>query len=141
MDSATSNTPSTPQKTHHLDRDTRREILLLHSIKWRPQQIYDHYKGSVTHSQIQWTLRCNKGTPKKRSGRPPKLSESQIDELQAFITSSKKARRMSYKNLAEHFKFNEDPTTKVYTGADSIKRVLKRRGYSRRITLQIPPTS
>lgn len=48
---------------------------------------------------------------------------------------------MSYKNLAEYFKFNEDLTTKVYTGADSIKRALKRRGYSRRIALRKPPIS
>jgi hypothetical protein len=42
---------------------------------------------------------------------------------------------------AEYFKFSEDQTTKVYTGADSIKYALKRSGYSCRIALQKPPIS
>lgn len=46
---------------------------------------------------------------------------------------------MSYQALADHFKFNQDPTTQLYTGPDAIKRCLKRRGYSRRIALRKPP--
>jgi hypothetical protein len=33
------------------------------------------------------------------------------------------------------------PDSKIYTGPGSIKRVLKRRGYSRRIALREPPIS
>jgi hypothetical protein len=134
MDSTASITPSTPWKTQHLDHDTRCEILFLHSIKWHPHQIYDHYKCHTLTNTVDTS--CNKGTPKKRRRRPTKLLAEQGDKLEAFIAALKKTRRMSYQALVDHFKFNQDLTNSLYTDTEAIKRCLQRRGYSHRIALR-----
>ena len=89
--------PIRPPKATHLTRDQRRDIQLLHSIGWSYSQI--HRQTKATLNQIRTTI--VKATPRKRSGRPPLLTQSQVEELVEFVCASSTNRRMSYQKLAE----------------------------------------
>jgi hypothetical protein len=45
-----------------------------------------------------------KAIPRKRVGRPAKLTDAQTDTLEAFVTSSQITRKMSYQALTDHFR-------------------------------------
>ena len=118
-------TPSSPPTyAKHLNRDQRRDILLLRSIGHTYTSIHRHLGHSI--GQIQTACRnAEHPTPKKRKGRPGKLSFEQIDRLESYLCSSKDTRRMPYKALAEACELNATE--------DTIRRALKKRGYSRRV--------
>jgi ketohexokinase/beta-glucosidase len=73
-------------------------------------------------------------TPRKRPGRPPVLSEEQIDEIELFVVSSKTGRLMSYLELSVQF-------SEFQVGPEAIRSALRRRGYKRYIARQKPPLS
>ncbi len=89
----------------------------------------------ITHRQVRYAMNTTKLTPKKSSGRNPLLSSAQIDEVEAYITSSQEGRQMPYFEVANvvfpHFGVSE----KV------IEREMKKRGYTRRIAASKPPFS
>ncbi|KAI0999250.1 hypothetical protein K3495_g8947 [Podosphaera aphanis] len=74
-------------------------------------------------------------SPKNSTGRPPVLSNSQVDEIETFVFSSPENRQMSYLRLANfvfrHFGVSE----KV------IRREMKKRGYTRQVAAAKPPLS
>jgi ketohexokinase/beta-glucosidase len=49
-------------------------------------------------------------TPKKAPGQPPKLSEEDVDDIIAFISSSKKNRRMPFYRLCQELDLPVGPT-------------------------------
>ncbi|KAI0997055.1 hypothetical protein K3495_g11132 [Podosphaera aphanis] len=89
----------------------------------------------ITHRQVRYAMNTTKLTPKISSGRNPSLSSAQIDEVEAYITSSQGGRQMPYFEVANfvfpHFGVSE----KV------IEREMKNRGYTRRNTASKPPLS
>jgi len=107
--------PSTPKKKR-LTRDQRRDILLMRSLGKKYSEIALHL--NVSERAVQYTCNTQMATPKKRSGRPPKLSEERVDEIENYISKqSRDARRMTYQELATTFD----------TSVDCIKRALRKR--------------
>jgi hypothetical protein len=86
-------------KASDLTRDQKRDCQLLHSIGWSYSQIRV-YKG-FTVRQIQRACTAIQVIPKKRSGRPPLLTQAQIEELTEFVCASSRNRRMSFYKLAD----------------------------------------
>src|SRR5436309_5355473 len=117
--------PESRRGTPHLTRDQRRDILLLSSLDFTEERIAEQllrqYNQQISLRQITYTIRSEKATPQKYSGRPAKLSEAQIDTLEAFVQSSKFVRRIFYKALTKHFSWEN-------VGPDSIKHFLHKRG-------------
>lgn len=87
----------------------------------------------ITKRQVACAITSERVTPRKRTGRPPKLSDAQIDELEAFVRSSREGRQLSYARLAE------GPFLAWGVGEYTIRSALRSRGYSRRIALAKPP--
>jgi transposase len=116
-------------KAADLTRDQRRDIRLLHSIGWSYSKIRIHTKATI--KQIRTAL--VRGTPQKRSGRPPILTQAQIEELIEFISASTINRRMSYEKLSEVMQFG--------VGKKGIRAALEREGYNRRLATRKPPIS
>ena len=92
--------PNKRQKAPDLTRDQRRDICLLHAIGWKYKDIHHHI--GATYSQIQ-TSCSTKATPTRRSGRPPILSQAQVEELVElveFVCASAYSRLMPFERLA-----------------------------------------
>jgi len=53
--------------------------------------------------QVRYALDNEALTPKKKSGRPPLLDAEQRQQLVDYVCSSRKTRRMTYKELAKEF--------------------------------------
>ncbi|KAI0993624.1 hypothetical protein K3495_g14560 [Podosphaera aphanis] len=89
----------------------------------------------VTYHQAHYAANAVHLSPKKISGRPLVLSSEQVDEIEAFVTSSPEHRQLTYLELAyahfSHFGVSE----KV------IQRAMSRRGYDRRIAASKQPLS
>jgi len=123
-------TQSSGYKSSYLTRDQRRDCQLLHSIGWSYNQIKRH--TGYTVRQIQRAC-SNRATPKKRSGRPPVLSQAQIEELIEFVCASAQNRQMSFQKLAEALDFG--------VKKDAIRNTLLKEGFHRRLALRKPPIS
>ncbi|OJD23870.1 hypothetical protein ACJ73_04772, partial [Blastomyces percursus] len=81
----------------HLTRDERHEILTLRDACFTYDQIVSHFwrmrRVKITHRQVQYACQQEYPTPKKRPGRPVKLTEEQVNEIIEFITASRENRR------------------------------------------------
>jgi hypothetical protein len=116
-------------KSPDLTRDQKRDCRLLHSIGWSYSQI---------HRQLGYTVRqiggaCREGTqvtPKKRSGRPPVLTQAQVKELVEFVCASATNRRMSFTKLTEVLDYR--------VKKDAIRTALLRKGFYRRLAMRKP---
>lgn len=80
---------------HHryASRDERIRIHTLRNEGYMYKLIAE--RVGCTERQVGYAL-SHPLTPKKRSGRPPKLTEAQVDELLRFATTSPRGRLMSY---------------------------------------------
>ena|SRR5579871_1523388 len=76
----------------------------------------------LTIRQVGIACRDLRATPRRRSGRPPVLTASQLDELIEFISASKENRRLPFWRLAIVFEWEG-----VSVGA--IRSALARAGY------------
>ena len=125
--------PTTPPRKR-LSRDQRRDILLLRRLG----NSYEYIATTlgVSYGAVQYTCQKQRSTPQhKNAGRPPRLSRTEADKVEQFVTSSRVARRMTYLQVAEALW----PEGEV--GAESIRYALYQRGYRRRIALKKPPLS
>lgn len=126
--------PSTP-KRRRLNRDTRRDILLLRKRGDTYAQIA-RFLG-VTERAVQYTCTTKSATPQhQRAGRPAKLTSEEVDSLIQFVNSSKRTRRLSYKQLKDELYADREDI-----GEKAIKHALHKRGIFRRITLRKPRNS
>jgi hypothetical protein len=87
----------------------------------------------LTQRQVQLACSNERPTPRKPRGQRLKLSEEQLDEVIEFITSSKEARRMPYKEVTRALQL---PVCKA-----TLRKALARRGYHRCKALRKPPLS
>lgn len=113
-----------------LSRDQRRDIQLLRDLGWKHKDIHRHTGASLRQIGTACTLRA---TPRKSKGRPPILTESQIDELVDFVCATRANRRLSYEKVAEKMDFG--------VKKDAIRAALEKRGYHRRLAMSKPPIS
>ena len=108
------------------------QILALYRTGLTYKQIATQLR--VTYSQVKNTVQSGRASPKRRTGRPPKLSPNQIDQLEEFVCSSPEAGQYSYLELSVHF-------SSWAAGESAIRRALKGRGYSRCLPRRSPPLS
>ena len=87
----------------------------------------------ISVRQVQYTCQTQRATPKKPKGQPPKLSEEQMDDIIAWISASKQNRRKPLHKVIEELNLGVTVPT--------LRRSLKKRGYSRCKTLRKPPLS
>jgi transposase len=135
---ATTDTPITPLRPpeparRQLTCDQRRDIRPMNSLGYDHELIAAQLRPDVSLRQIQYTVETERATPRKRCGRPPKLSTAQVDALVAFVRRDSTTRRMTYQQLADALDFN--------VTADTIRFALRSRGYHRRVALRKPPLS
>jgi transposase len=125
--------PSTPQhsKASDLSRDERVQILTLRQIGWTYAQIVKH--TGCTRHQIEYTCQSSHPTPRRRSGRPPLLTEAQVEELIEFVCASKANRRMAYRQIPKALGWS-------YTDY-AIRYALRKAGFSRCIAWRKPKLS
>jgi transposase len=123
--------PSTPRRKR-LDRDQRRDILLLRRRGDSYAEIAKFL--DVTERAVQYTYTTKYATPKhKKAGRPLKLTSDKVDKLIEYVKTLKQTRRMTYQGLKDVLYSERDEIrTQV------IKYTLHKRGYFRRITLRKP---
>ncbi|RPA82744.1 hypothetical protein BJ508DRAFT_375505 [Ascobolus immersus RN42] len=131
--SSTSSTSTTSQPRKRLTRDQRRDIQLMRSLGYT--QVDTAKAVGVTTRAVQYTDQVGYATPKKRTGRPPKLGPAEVEELVAYVTASAENRQKSYQELAVEF---QDHWPHLEVGYYSIKYALKIAGFSRRKALKKP---
>jgi transposase len=76
--------------TKHTSRDQRRDIQLLYQEGFTIAQIAE--KQACTTRQVQYAIK-HPSTPQKRSGRPQKMTEEELQYLIEWICASKQNRR------------------------------------------------
>ncbi|KAJ5793210.1 uncharacterized protein N7503_009188 [Penicillium pulvis] len=90
--------PSTPRPSKHLTRDQRLRVLCLAGEGYTYSQIASRL--GCTKNQVRYTTVSQKPTPKKSSGRKPKLSKEQLDSTIEWIRSSFDNRAKSCNQIA-----------------------------------------
>jgi hypothetical protein len=90
-----------PQLRHQTTQDQRRDIKLSYRLRFQPDIIAKQQR--LTVRQVKYALK-EPATPKKKVGRPYKLTHKQIVELVEFVCASKVNRQMTYHQLAQHFR-------------------------------------
>ena len=124
--------PTTPPRNStRLDRDDRIRVLTLRDGGLTYQQIANQLH--ITYRQVQYTCESQKPTPRKAKGQPPKLSESDVDNIITWISTSKHNRRMPFYKVVKELD--------LPVGASALARALKNRGYTRCKALSKPPLS
>ncbi|KAF1965969.1 hypothetical protein BU23DRAFT_335879 [Bimuria novae-zelandiae CBS 107.79] len=103
--------PSTPTR-RYLTRDQRLQIRTLRLAGHTYPFIANLLK--VSERQVACAITSARVTPKKRTGRPPSLTNEQVDQLEEFVKSSREGRQV-------------------------IRNALRSRRYTRRVALAKPP--
>jgi hypothetical protein len=82
-----------------LTRDQRRDIRLMHDLHHSDAEIIQRF--IITQRQLDYTIQAARPTPRKPPGRHCKLKEPQINILIAYMISSARTRRMTFKALTK----------------------------------------
>jgi hypothetical protein len=122
--------PPLRQGTAHLTRDQRRDIRLMHDLHHSDAEIIQRF--TITQRQLDYTIQAARPTPRKPPGRHCKLKDPQIDILIAYMISSARTRRMTFKALAK------DPHLNLQCSANAIKYILHKHDYHRRLARHKP---
>ncbi|KAG9249358.1 uncharacterized protein F5Z01DRAFT_631838, partial [Emericellopsis atlantica] len=120
--------PQPSGRASNTSRDTRISIRTLRSAGWTYQQIATHLH--LTLRQVQHAA-TTQATPRRSTGRPPLLTEAQLEELIEFVCSSQRARRMAYWRLPQELGWD----CSVY----AIRNALRRAGFKRYVARRKPP--
>ena len=89
---------------------------------------------SLSYRQVSYIVTRGTLAPVPRRKGKRKLTQAQVDELEAFVRLSRKNRQMSYLELVYEFRFWK-------AGVYAITSALKDRGYYRHLSLEKPPLS
>ncbi|EHK19109.1 uncharacterized protein TRIVIDRAFT_193599 [Trichoderma virens Gv29-8] len=101
-------------------RDQRRDIKLMYRLGYTQNAI--GLGLQLSEDQVRYAISHDE-TPTKRSGRPSKLNQDQLEELEAFVTASKANRRMPYSKIPAALGWN--------VGEYCIRHALRKLGYNR----------
>lgn len=125
--------PPTPLPTlkSNLGRDDRLRILTLRDAGLPCTAISKQLH--LSYRQVQYTCQTQQASPKKPKGQPPKLSEEKMDEIIDWISASKHNRRKPFYQVINELDLGVTVPT--------LRRALKKRGYTRCKALQKPPLS
>jgi hypothetical protein len=123
------NTP--PKKSTQLEQDDRIRVLALRDASFTYQQIANQLH--ITYCQVQYTCESQKSTPRKAKGQPPKLSESDVDDIINWISVSKQHRHLPFVKVVKELD--------LPVGVTALARALKKRGYTCCKALSKPPLS
>jgi len=125
-------TPPPPcPRSFHLTRDQRRDCQLLRSIGWKYTQIQE--KTGFPLRQIRYVCSSGCPAPTKKPGRPPTLTQAQIEDLVAYVCMTARNRRLSFQHLAEELDLG--------VGGKAIRAALMKEGFHRCLAMQKPPIS
>ncbi|KAI0995779.1 hypothetical protein K3495_g12400 [Podosphaera aphanis] len=120
-------------KSKRLNRDQRIQIKTLRESGMIHTKIAAQL--GITVRQVEYTLSLPYLEPKKAPGRAPTLSSEDVDQIEIFITSSSRGRRMSWLELAA------GPFRYLGASERVLHNELKNRGYARHPALKKPPLS
>ncbi|EED14254.1 conserved hypothetical protein [Talaromyces stipitatus ATCC 10500] len=99
------NEPASPkQYSTRLTRDDHIRVQTLREAGFTYEQIAKQL--NITQNKVQYACQSSQVTPKKARGAAPKLSESQMDEIIEWISSSKRNRRMPYPKVIKALNLN-----------------------------------
>ncbi|KAL7794426.1 hypothetical protein V8C37DRAFT_376625 [Trichoderma ceciliae] len=101
-------------------RDQRRDVQLMRRLGYT--QVAISTELSLSLDQVQYAL-SHAETPITRPGRPSKLSEAQIQELEAFMEASKENQLMPYGKIPQALGWD--------VGEYCIRHALRKLGYKR----------
>ena len=114
--------PTTPPR-RRLTRDQRRDVQLLRQIGWKYDAIATHLSISV--NAVRYALTKDPTPQHFKAGRPAKLSNTQVDDLIAWISSSTRNQRLPlHKVTAELYPDNS-------VSVEAVRYALRKRGYKR----------
>jgi ketohexokinase/beta-glucosidase len=127
------NPPEPPEPPNEnsarLEREQRIQILTLREAGFSYNNIVAQFED-ITYNQVRYTCRIEKWTPRKAKGAPMKLSELQINEILAFISSSRRTRRLPFYKVIRELE--------LPVNASTLARALAKRGYHRYRALRKP---
>jgi transposase len=127
MDDA-SKPPETP-KRKHFSWDERLRIRTLYcDAKWTQKAIATHF--GISEGQVQYACKQERPTPRRRSGRPVRLSASETEKLIAFICGSKEGRQTPWHELPAKLGLN--------CSEYAIRTALRNAGFKRHIARRKP---
>ena len=105
----------------NLRRDDRLRILTLRDTGLSYSAISNQLH--VSYRQVQYTCRTQQATPKKPKGQPPKLSEEQMDDIIAWISTSEVNRQKPFHQMIKELNLDVSVPT--------LRHSLMKRGYSK----------
>jgi len=89
--------PATPKK-RQLTRDEGIQILAFRRLGMTYEAIAKQFRN-VTPFQVEYLVHNGHPIPRKRSGRPPFITDDQLKELTAFMYASSRNRRLPWERL------------------------------------------
>lgn len=122
-----------PQRNQELTREQRASVITLHLAGFKTKQIQEYFEQNggyiVSPRQIYRAINAGHPTPqkKKNTGRKGSLLEEQVDEIEAYVTSSKAARFLSWAALSV------GPLSHFEVSGDTLQKALGKRGYKRHV--------
>jgi Transposase len=119
-----------PSPSHQTTRDQRLQVQILREIGWTYGQICN--KLQLTHNQVRYAI-SHRLTPQKRSGRPSKLTQEEVDHIISWVCASKAHRRTPWVQISILLKLN----VSYY----SVRTALRKAGFVRRVARRKPPIS
>lgn len=116
----------------HLTRDDRIRVLTLHEAGFTKAKICEQL--GFTRAQVVYTINQGLLSPRKRDGRPKKLTTQEVDAIIAYIRTNAETRQKSWRQIALHF-------ADLRVNERTIQRACEIRGYKRHVVRHTPPLS
>jgi transposase len=121
--------PPETQKRKHLSLDERLRIRTLYfDAKWTQKAIATHF--GISEGQVQYACKQERPTPRRRSGRPVRLTAAETEKLIAFVCGSKEGRQTPWNELPAKLGFR--------CSEYAIRTALRNAGFERHIARRKP---
>ncbi len=120
--------PSTPVRQEDMTRDERIEAQVYRGLGWTYKQIAERMGKSPRQVQTACT---SLATPKKKCGRPARITAAMRQVLVDFVRASERNRLMLYAQIPEAIGWD--------VSEPQVNRALQKEGYARRSARLKPP--